>query len=97
MGNGSFDHEADTREAAFALILPRLEEVVACSILNERALFSKSYFAESSYTDVQPSLFPALECGASLRTIFRVLHGVTVPAYCFEACCFLLSSVFLNA
>ena len=54
-GNGSFDHEADTREAALILVLPRPEEGIACSILREEVFFGKAYFAESSNIDVQPS------------------------------------------
>ena len=40
-GNGSFDHEADTKQAALVLVLPRSEEDIACSIFREGALFSK--------------------------------------------------------
>ena len=54
-GNGSFDHEADTREAALVLVLPRPEEGIACSVFPEEALFRKASFAESSDIDVQPS------------------------------------------
>ena len=54
-GSGSFDHEADTREAVIVLVLPRREEGITCSILREGALFSEAYFAESSNIDVQPS------------------------------------------
>ena len=36
-GNGSFDHETDTREAALILVFPRTEEGIACSILHEEA------------------------------------------------------------
>ena len=32
-GNGSFDHEAVTRELVLIIALPRLEEGLACSIL----------------------------------------------------------------
>ena len=46
-GNGSFDHEADTREAALVLVLPRPDEGIACSIVQEGALFRKAYFAEA--------------------------------------------------
>ena len=66
------NHEADTREAAFVLVLPRPEEGVACSIFCEGTLFGKAYFVESSNIDVQ-------------------LHAA------FEACCLLLSLVFLTA
>ena len=54
-GDGSFDHEADTREAALVLVLPRLEEGTVCSIFTEGALFRKAYFAERSDINVQPS------------------------------------------
>ena len=54
-GDGSFDHEADIREAAFVLVLPRLEEGIARSIFPEGALFRKAYFAEGSDINVQPS------------------------------------------
>ena len=47
-GDGSFDHEADTREAALVLVLPRPEEGIACSVFPEGALFRKEYFAEGS-------------------------------------------------
>ena len=53
-GNGSFDHEADTRETAFILVLPRPEEGKNSSIFHERALFGKVYFAESGNINVQP-------------------------------------------
>lgn len=52
--NGSFDHEADTIEAALILVLLRPEEGIACSILCEGALFGKACFAESSNINVQP-------------------------------------------
>ena len=61
-GNGRFDHEADTREAALVLVPPRPEEGIACSIFPEGALFRKAYFAEGSDIDVQLSWFPAHEC-----------------------------------
>ena len=54
-GDGSFDHEADTREAALVLVLLRAEKGIACSIFPEEALFRKVYFAESSDINVQPS------------------------------------------
>ena len=54
-GDGSFDHEADTREAALVLVLPRPEEGIASFINREGAVFGKAYFAESSNIDVQPS------------------------------------------
>ena len=54
-GDGSFDHEADTREAALVLVLPGPEEGIVCSIVCEGALFLKAYFVESSNIDVQPS------------------------------------------
>ena len=54
-GDRSFDHEADTREAALVLVLPRPEEGIACSIFCEGALFRKVYFAEGSDINVQPS------------------------------------------
>ncbi len=54
-GDGSFDHEADTREAALVLVLPRPEEGTAHSIFPEGALFRKAYFAEGSDINVQPS------------------------------------------
>ena len=54
-GNGSFDHEADTREAALVLVLPRSEEGMSCYMLREGALFSKAYFAEISNISVQPN------------------------------------------
>ena len=47
-GDGSFDHEANTREAALVLVLPRPEEGIACSIFPEGALLPKAYFAEGS-------------------------------------------------
>ena len=56
-GDGSFDLEADTREAALVLVLPRPEEgpCIACSILRKGALLGKAYFAEGSDINVQPS------------------------------------------
>ena len=54
-GNGSFEHEADTKEAALVLVLPRSEGGIAYSILREGALFSKAYFADSSNINVQRS------------------------------------------
>ena len=54
-GVGSFDHEADTREAALVLVLPRPEEGIACSFFPEEAVFCKAYFAESNDIDAQPS------------------------------------------
>ena len=63
----------------------------------EEALFGKAYFVKSCSIDVQPSSFPSHEYWASLRMIFRVLHGANVPACYFEACCLLLSFVFLTA
>ncbi|WP_294117970.1 hypothetical protein [Thiolapillus sp.] len=54
-GDGSFDHEADTREAALVFVLPRPEEGIARSIFPEGALFRKVYFAEGSDINVQPS------------------------------------------
>ena len=54
-GNGSFDHEADTREAALVLVLPRPEEGIACSIFPEGALFRKVYIAEGSNINAQLS------------------------------------------
>ena len=53
-GDESFDHKADTREAALVLVLPRPEEGLVCSVLLEGTLFGKAYFAESSDIDVQP-------------------------------------------
>ena len=53
--NGSFDHEADTRESALVLVLSKAEEGTDCSIPCEGALLGKAYFAESSNIDVQPS------------------------------------------
>ena len=53
-GDGSFIHEADTREAALVLVLPRPEEGIARSIFPEGALFRKAYFAEGSDVNVQP-------------------------------------------
>ena len=53
-GTGSFDHEADTREAALVFVLPRPEGIV-CSIFSEGAVFCKAYFTESSNIDVQLS------------------------------------------
>ena len=38
-GNGSFDHEGDTREAALVLVLPKPEKGIACSMFREGALF----------------------------------------------------------
>ena len=52
---GSFDYDADTREAALVLFLPRPEEGIACSTFPDGALFRKSYFAEGSDINVQPS------------------------------------------
>ena len=49
----SFDHEADTVEAA--RVLPRPEEGIACSILCDGALFRKAYLAESGNIDVHQS------------------------------------------
>ena len=54
-GDGSFDHEADTKEAVLVLVLPRPEEDIAYSIFLEGILFRKVYFAESSNIDVQSS------------------------------------------
>ena len=54
-GDGSFDHEADTREAALVLVLSRPEEGIARSIFPEGALFCKVYFAEGSDINGQPS------------------------------------------
>ena len=54
-GDGSFDHEADTREAVLVLVLSRPEEGIARSIFPEGALFRKAYFAEGSDINVQPS------------------------------------------
>ena len=51
-GNGSFDQEADSRETALVLVLPRSEESIACSILRDAALFGRAYFTESSNIDV---------------------------------------------
>ena len=53
-GDGYFDHEANTREAALVLVLPRPEDGIACSIFPEAALFRKAYFAEGSDVNVQP-------------------------------------------
>ena len=50
-GNGSFDHEVDTRETALVLVLPRSEESIACSILRDAALFGNAYFTESNNID----------------------------------------------
>ena len=54
-GDGSFDHEADTREVALILVLPRPEEGIACCIFPEGALFHKVYLAEGSDINVQLS------------------------------------------
>ena len=54
-GTGSFDHEADTREAALVFVPSKSEEGVVGSILREGALFGTAYIAESSYIKVQPS------------------------------------------
>ena len=54
-GDGSFDHEAEIREAALVLVLPRSEEGIARSIFPEGALFFKVYFAEGSDINGQPS------------------------------------------
>ena len=54
-GDGRFDHEADTKEVALVLVLPRPEEGIALSIFPEGALFRKAYFAEGSGINVQPS------------------------------------------
>ena len=54
-GDGSFDHEADAREAALVLVLPRPEEGIARSIFPEGALFRKAYFAEGSNINAQLS------------------------------------------
>ena len=54
-GDGSFDREADTREAALVLVLPGPEEGLARFIFPEGALFLKAYFAEDSDINVQPS------------------------------------------
>ena len=54
-GDGSFDHEADAREAALVLVLPRPEEGIARSIFPEGALFRKAYLAESGNIDVHQS------------------------------------------
>ena len=53
-GDGSFDHEAETREMVLVLVFLRLElveEGIACSIFPEAALFHKTYFN----INVQPS------------------------------------------
>ena len=52
-GNGSGDHEADTKETALVLVPLRPEEGIACSIFRKGALFLKAYFAESRDIDVQ--------------------------------------------
>ena len=54
-GDGSFDHEAETREMVLVLVLSRPEEGIAYSIFSEGALFRKVFFAEGSNTNVQPS------------------------------------------
>ena len=54
-GTGSFDHEADTREAALVFVPPRSEEGVVGYILREGALFGTAHIAESSNIEVQPS------------------------------------------
>ena len=54
-GDGSFHHEADTREAALVFVLPRPEEGIACSIFPEEALFRKVYIAEGSNINAQLS------------------------------------------
>ena len=51
-GNGSLDHEADTREAELVLVLPRPEEGIACFIFPEGALFCKAYFTEGSKINI---------------------------------------------
>ena len=53
--NGRFYDEADTREVALVLVIPRPKEGIACPIFYETALFGKAYFAENSKIDVQPS------------------------------------------
>ena len=53
-GDGSFGHEADTREEALVLVPSRPEEGIACSIFPEEASFRKAYFAEGSDVNVQP-------------------------------------------
>ena len=45
--------KADTREAA--LVLPRPNKDIACSILREEVSFFKAYFDENSNIDVPPS------------------------------------------
>ena len=54
-GDESFDREADTREAAIVLVLPKPEEGIARSIFPEGALFRKAYFAQGSDINVQPN------------------------------------------
>ena len=54
-GDGGFDNEADTREAALVLVLSRPEAGTARCILREGASFGKAYFVESGSIDVQPN------------------------------------------
>ena len=65
-GNGNFDHETDTKEAALVLVLPGTE-VIACSILREGALFGKVYVAENSGVDVQTGQASCLVTSAERR------------------------------
>ena len=53
--NGRFYDEADTREVALVLVIPRPKEGIARSIVPEGALFRKAYFAEGSDINVQHS------------------------------------------
>ena len=50
-GSGNFDHEADTRETALVLVLPRPEEGIAHSIFPEGALFHNK---NNSYIELYP-------------------------------------------
>ena len=66
-GNGSFDHEANPRDAALVLVLHRPEEGTAFSILREGALFGKVYVAENSGVDVQTGQASCLVTSAERR------------------------------
>ena len=72
-GDGSFHHEADTREAALVFVLPRPEEGIARSIFPEGALFRK---ADDSDTQCPAELVPWP------RVLSVVEDDLQSPAWC---------------
>ena len=95
-GYGRFDHEADTREAALVLVLPRPEEGIARSIFPEGALFRKSVFRRGQRYQCPAELVPWPRVLSVSEDDLQILHGANVPASYLEVCC-LLSFVFLTA